>query len=106
MKLIWTREEEFTWAYFRPAGVIRISSSVGEDGILRSWEFHNYLSGPSGLKTPYEVPAKNEQFHRVESPLREGSYRGPPPLPPITSLANRTWMSWPRKPAWIPWRSG
>ena len=76
VKLIWTREEEFTWAYFRPAGVIRISSSVGEDGILRSWEFHNYLSGPSGLKTPYEVPAKNEQFHRVESPLREGSYRG------------------------------
>lgn len=76
VKLIWTREEEFTWAYFRPAGVIRINSSMASDGTLRSWEFHNFLSGPSGLKTPYDVPDKTEQFHRVESPLREGSYRG------------------------------
>src|SRR5205085_8629321 len=28
MKLVWTREEEFTWAYFRPAGVIDIKSGV------------------------------------------------------------------------------
>ena len=26
VKVIWTREEEFTWAYFRPAGVIEIKS--------------------------------------------------------------------------------
>ncbi|HXI61742.1 MAG TPA: molybdopterin cofactor-binding domain-containing protein, partial [Pyrinomonadaceae bacterium] len=26
VKLVWTREEEFTWAYFRPAGVIDIKS--------------------------------------------------------------------------------
>jgi isoquinoline 1-oxidoreductase len=76
VKLIWTREEEFTWAYFRPAGVIQVNSSVDGSGMLRSWEFHNYLSGPSGLTTPYEVASKKEQFHRVESPLREGSYRG------------------------------
>jgi CO/xanthine dehydrogenase Mo-binding subunit len=76
VKLIWTREEEFTWAYFRPAGVIRIGSSIADDGTLRSWEFHNYLSGPSGLTTPYEVASKNEHFHKLDSPLREGSYRG------------------------------
>src|SRR6185436_12981355 len=28
VKLTWTREEEFTWAYFRPAGVIDIKSGV------------------------------------------------------------------------------
>ncbi len=28
VKLIWTREEEFTWGYFRPAGVIDIRSGV------------------------------------------------------------------------------
>src|SRR5439155_1448315 len=39
VKLVWTREEEFTWAYFRPAGVIEIQSGVAEDGTLISWEF-------------------------------------------------------------------
>ena len=46
------------------------------DGVLQAWEFHNYLSGPSGLHTPYEAPKKAEEFHPVKSPLREGSYRG------------------------------
>ena len=76
VKLIWTREEEFTWAYLRPAGVIEINSGIDTDGKLTAWEFHNYLSGPSGLHTPYEVASKDEQFHEIESPLRQGSYRG------------------------------
>jgi CO/xanthine dehydrogenase Mo-binding subunit len=76
VKLIWTREEEFTWAYFRPAGVIDVRSAADGSGMLQAWEFHNYLSGPSGLQTPYDVPNKTERFHGVNSPLRDGSYRG------------------------------
>ncbi|MBV9680071.1 MAG: xanthine dehydrogenase family protein molybdopterin-binding subunit [Acidobacteriaceae bacterium] len=76
VKLIWSREEEFTWAYLRPAGVIEVHSAADQDGTLRVWNFHNYMSGPSGLQTPYEVREKNEHFHPVKSPLREGSYRG------------------------------
>jgi CO/xanthine dehydrogenase Mo-binding subunit len=76
VKLIWTREEEFTWAYFRPAGIIDVRGAVRQDGTLQSWDFHNYMSGPSGRETPYEVPKKNEQFHPVKSLLRDGSYRG------------------------------
>ncbi len=76
VKLVWTREEEFTWAYFRPAGVIEISSAATKDGSLTAWEFHNYNSGPSGIETPYEVPNQSIHFHPVKSPLRQGSYRG------------------------------
>jgi len=76
VKIVWTREEEFTWSYFRPAGVIEIKSGIEPDGKLTAWEFHNYNSGGSGIQTPYDVPNQFIQFHPVNSPLRQGSYRG------------------------------
>jgi isoquinoline 1-oxidoreductase len=76
VKLVWTREEEFTWAYFRPAGVIDISSAVGSDGKISKWDFHNYNSGNSGIRSPYDIPNQNSQFHNTSSPLKQGSYRG------------------------------
>ena len=76
VKLIWTREEEFTWAYFRPAGVIDIRSGVSKDGLITAWEFHNYNSGPSAIESPYEIANHTAQFHPTDSPLRQGSYRG------------------------------
>ena len=76
VKIVWTREEEFTWAYFRPAGVIEIKSGVAADGTLTAWEFHNYNSGAAGIGTPYVVPNQHIEFHPVRSPLRQGSYRG------------------------------
>jgi nicotinate dehydrogenase subunit B len=75
VKLVWTREEEFTWAYFRPAGVIEIRSGVRADGTLTAWEFHNYNSGAAGIRTPYEASHQRIQFHESRSPLRQGSYR-------------------------------
>jgi CO/xanthine dehydrogenase Mo-binding subunit len=75
VKLVWTREEEFTWAYFRPAGVIEVRSGARRDGTIVAWEFHNYNSGPAGIATPYEIPNQAIQFHPVKSPLRQGSYR-------------------------------
>jgi CO/xanthine dehydrogenase Mo-binding subunit len=74
VKLTWTREEEFTWAYFRPAGVIEVRSGV-KDGTLAFWEFDNYNSGPSGMSTPYEVANQRVAFHPSDAPLRQGSYR-------------------------------
>jgi nicotinate dehydrogenase subunit B len=75
VKLVWTREEEFTWAYFRPAGVIDVSSGVTKDGVLTAWEFHNYNSGASAIRTLYDVPNPKTEFHNAHSPLRQGSYR-------------------------------
>ena len=76
VKIVWTREEEFTWSYFRPAGVIEIKSGVAANGKLTAWEFHNYNSGAAGIGTPYTVPNQHIEFHPVRSPLRQGSYRG------------------------------
>jgi isoquinoline 1-oxidoreductase len=75
VRLVWTREEEFTWAYFRPAGVIDVKSGAKADGTLVYWEFDNYNSGPAGIGTPYEVANQRIEFHPADSPLRQGSYR-------------------------------
>jgi isoquinoline 1-oxidoreductase len=75
VRLVWTREEEFTWAYFRPAGVIEVKSGAKVDGTLVFWEFDNYNSGPAGIGTPYEVANQRIEFHPADSPLRQGSYR-------------------------------
>jgi CO/xanthine dehydrogenase Mo-binding subunit len=76
VKLVWTREEEFTWAYFRPAGWIEIRSGVQRDGTIVAWEHHNYNSGPAAIDSPYNIANQVSQFHPTKSPLRQGSYRG------------------------------
>jgi isoquinoline 1-oxidoreductase len=75
VKVLWTREEEFSWAYFRPAGVIDVTAGARNDGTLIAWEFHNYNSGGSALRSPYEAPHQEVRFHGADSPLRQGSYR-------------------------------
>ncbi|MBV8051964.1 MAG: xanthine dehydrogenase family protein molybdopterin-binding subunit [Acidobacteriaceae bacterium] len=76
VKLVWTREEEFTWAYFRPSGVIDVKSGVSKDGTVVAWEFHNYNSGPAGLRPVYAFANQHIEFHPTDPPLRQGSYRG------------------------------
>ncbi len=76
VKRVWTREEEFTWAYFRPAGVIEIRSGVRANGTITAWEFHNYNSGASAISTPYAVANQQIAFHSCHAPLPQGSYRG------------------------------
>lgn len=75
VKVVWSREEEFSWAYFRPAGVIDVVSGVLEDGTIAVWDFHNYNSGSAGIRTFYEIPNQRIVFHPARSPLRQGSYR-------------------------------
>jgi len=70
VKLVWTREEEFTWAYFRPAGVIDVKGGIAADGKLAAWEVHNYHAGMSGIENQVT------EYHQVPLVLRSGSYRG------------------------------
>jgi isoquinoline 1-oxidoreductase len=73
--LRWTREEEFTWAYFRPAGLIEVQAGVDASGRLVGWDYTNYNSGGSAIETPYQVPTGRTRFLSSDSPLRQGSYR-------------------------------
>jgi isoquinoline 1-oxidoreductase len=75
VKLVWTREEEFTWAFFRPAAVIDINSSVRNDGTITSWEYVNYNSGNPGMNSPYRIPNQSVVGRTTRSPLAQTSYR-------------------------------
>src|SRR5690606_29384890 len=74
VSLKWSREEEFTWAYFRPAGVILVAGAM-ENGEIKAWRQINYNSGGSALETPYAIANKSHEFKNCDAPLRGGSYR-------------------------------
>lgn len=75
VSLRWTRAEEFTWAYFRPAARIEIEAALdGSNGIL-AWDFVNYNSGGAAIEAPYRAPHYRTRYVPCDSPLRQGSYR-------------------------------
>src|SRR6185503_434512 len=76
VRVVWPREEEFAWAYFRPAALIEVRAGVKADGKLAAWDFRNYNAGASALPTPYDVEDQRTAYLPSESPLRQGSYRG------------------------------
>jgi nicotinate dehydrogenase subunit B len=75
VKIVWTREEEFTWAYFRPGGVVEVAAGVKKDGTITSWKFINYNSGSAGLDTQYKTTNKQIAHLPSKTPLKQGSYR-------------------------------
>lgn len=75
VSLRWTREEEFTWAYFRPAAVIEIEAGLDAKGALSFWHFININSGGAAVDTPYRAGKTRCRFIASQSPLRQGSYR-------------------------------
>lgn len=74
--LRWTREEEFTWAYFRPAALIQAQAGLDDKGTITSWHFVNVNSGGASLESPYRIGKKRSQFVGSDAPLKQGSYRG------------------------------
>ncbi len=76
VRVMWTREEEFSWGYFRPAAVIDVRSGADADGTLAAWEFTNINSGSPGILPPYRIGAQRVEFQPARSPLPQGAYRG------------------------------
>jgi len=75
VSLHWTREEEFTWAYFRPAAVIDVAATLDPQGTITAWNFININSGQAAIDTPYHASVKQCRYVPADSPLRQGSYR-------------------------------
>jgi isoquinoline 1-oxidoreductase len=75
VSLVWTRSEEFTWAYFRPAAVIEAEASLDAEGRLTSWHFVNINAGGSAIDTPYRAGEARSRSVNSDPPLRQGSYR-------------------------------
>jgi len=75
VKLVWTREEEFRWGYFRPAALIDVRSGAAADGTITAWEFKNFNAGSSSILTPYAIPNQRIDFQPTVSPLPQGAYR-------------------------------
>jgi isoquinoline 1-oxidoreductase len=71
----WTREEEFTWAYCRPAALIECRGGLTAAGALVAWDFTSINPGGAALATPYAIPNVRVSSVSSDSPLPQGSYR-------------------------------
>ncbi len=71
----WTRTEEFTWAYFRPAALIECKAGLDARGSLIAWDFTTINPGGSAMDPPYRIPNIQTRSLSSDSPLRQGSYR-------------------------------
>jgi isoquinoline 1-oxidoreductase len=71
----WTRAEEFTWAYFRPAALIECKGGLDAKGSLIAWDFTNINAGGSAIDTPYNIVNTKILSAGSDSPLRQGAYR-------------------------------
>jgi CO/xanthine dehydrogenase Mo-binding subunit len=71
----WTRAEEFTWAYFRPAAVIECKGGLDAKGALIAWDFTNINAGGAAIDTPYNIANTSILSAGSDSPLRQGAYR-------------------------------
>ncbi|MHC4486533.1 MAG: xanthine dehydrogenase family protein molybdopterin-binding subunit [Planctomycetota bacterium] len=75
VSLCWTRAEEFTWAYFRPAAVIECKGGLDANGLLIAWDFTNINAGGSAIEPPYRIANVRTRSMSSDSPLRQGAYR-------------------------------
>jgi len=81
--LAWTRDEEFFYDTFHPAGVVKIKSGIDKSGLIKFWDYNLYYSGSRGSDTLYDVPnSKTTHYDQKNGaspvhPLATGAWRAP-----------------------------
>ena len=77
VKVVWTREEEFTWAYFRPGRRHRRQAAASaRTASSRPGSSTTTTRAPPGSARPTTCRTSRSSSTRRASPLRQGSYRG------------------------------
>ncbi|MBK8884739.1 MAG: xanthine dehydrogenase family protein molybdopterin-binding subunit [Bacteroidales bacterium] len=78
-----TRDEEFFYDNFHPAGVIRIKSGIDKSGLIKLWDYHAYYCGTRGTEILYDVPNLKLTDHGDKEnspsvhPFATGPWRAP-----------------------------
>ncbi len=75
VKVEWTRADEFTSGYLRPAAFIDAAASADAAGRLTGWSLQDLNAGAAGIMTPYRVPNQAIGYQPADAPLAQGSYR-------------------------------
>ncbi len=81
--LAYTREEEFFYDGFHPAGVINIKSGIDKSGLIKLWDYNVYYSGTRGTEIIYDVPNLKITDHGDKEhapsvhPFETGPWRAP-----------------------------
>jgi len=75
VKVHWSREQELTETYLRPAAVMDVASASRADGVITAWDHLNVNAGSVGIGCPYTIPNRRLAFQPAASPFRQGSYR-------------------------------
>lgn len=81
--VLWTRDEEFFYDHFHPAGVIKIKSGIDSAGLIKFWDYNIYYGGTRGSDTIYDVPDfKITEFYEKAKapavhPFSTGAWRAP-----------------------------
>ena len=56
VQVAWTREEEFFYDTYRPAGVVKIRSGLTKEGKILFWDYGVYCAGERGSQQFYDIP--------------------------------------------------
>jgi isoquinoline 1-oxidoreductase len=81
--LVWSRDEEFFYDTFHPAGVVRIRSGIDKNGFIKLWDYSVYYGGTRGSDTIYNVPnTKTTSYSQnmdsvMIHPFATGPWRAP-----------------------------
>ena len=93
VKVVWTREEEFTWAYFRPAGVIDVMAEFGPTATSRHGSFITTI--PALQEFALTTRFRTSVSFFIRRVLRCGRGRTARwPRPQTILRASRTWTNW------------